>query len=200
MQTLWLIRHAQRLDFVRPEWFETAIYPYDPPLSAQGVEYSQTLANKLSQKPIDLIFTSPFLRTIQTAAPLSRLLELSIHLEWGLCEWLCREWTSALPETLPINLLKLYYPNIDSTYRSVLLPCYPETYADMNSRSNNIADKLVQNNTNRSILAIGHKVSLLAIVATLTGDRRWQSYPLACGEAIELTRSDTYWHSKIVEW
>lgn len=200
MQTLWLVRHAQRLDFVCPEWFETASYPYDPPLSAQGADYSQTLANKLSQKQIELIFTSPFLRTIQTAAPLARLLQLPIRLEWGLCEWLCREWTSALPETLPINLLKLYYPSIDVNYRSVLLPCYPETHAELDARINTIADKLVQNNTNRAILAIGHKVSLLALVATLTGDARWQSYPLACGEIIKLTRTATNWDSEIVEW
>ncbi len=198
MQTLWLVRHAHRLDFIEPDWFETAIYPYDPPLSVAGVERSIALAHELSRAPIEAIFTSPFLRTIQTVDPLARILGLPIRLEWGLCEWLCRDWTPALPKTMAIDELKLDYPNIDLTYQSLVVPCYPETPEELDARLIIIADKLVQNNC-QNILAIAHKGSVLGIVAALTGDARWRAYDLACGEVIKLVRLENKWHSDIVD-
>ncbi|MGK7892391.1 MAG: histidine phosphatase family protein, partial [Xenococcus sp. (in: cyanobacteria)] len=35
-QTVWIARHGNRLDFVNPEWFNTATRRYDPPLSEDG--------------------------------------------------------------------------------------------------------------------------------------------------------------------
>jgi broad specificity phosphatase PhoE len=198
MQTIWLARHAHRLDFVRPEWFETALRPYDPPLSPEGVEMSIALAQDLSRAPIDLIFSSPFLRTIQTADPIARILELPICLEWGLCEWLCRDWTTAFPETLAIDKLKLDYPNIDLAYSSLVVPCYPETPDELDARLSIVADKLVQNNS-QNILAIAHKGSVLGITAILTGNAEWLNYNLQCGEAIKLVRDGNKWRSAVVD-
>jgi broad specificity phosphatase PhoE len=197
MQTIWLARHAHRLDFVQPEWFETALHPYDPPLSPEGVEMSISLARTLSREPIDLIFSSPFLRTVQTADPIARILELPIRVEWGLCEWLCQDWTTALPETLAIDKLKLDYPNIDLAYSSLVLPCYPETHEELDARLLTIANKLVQSNS-QNILAIAHKGSVLGIIAILTGNAEWRNYNLLCGEIIKLVRVEGEWFSEIV--
>ncbi len=198
MQTIWLARHAQRLDFIQPEWFETALHPYDPPLSPEGMEMSIALARTLSRAPIDLIFASPFLRTIQTADPIARILKLPIRLEWGLCEWLCRDWTTALPETLTIDKLKSEYPNIDIDYKSLVVPCYPETPEELDARLMIIADKLVQNNS-QNILAIAHKGSVVGITAILTGNAEWLNYHLLCGETIKLMRCEDKWHSEVID-
>jgi broad specificity phosphatase PhoE len=198
MQTIWLVRHAHRLDFIEPEWFETAIYRYDPPLSAQGVDRATDLAQVFSQVPIDRIFTSPFLRTIQTADPLARLLELPIRLEWGLCEWLCQDWTSGFPATTPIADLIKCYPNIDATYQSVVMPCYPETSGELNARLNMIAHDLVRNNC-KNMLAIAHKGSILGIVAALTGEPDWRIYDLPCGGIIKLVCVEGRWRSSVVD-
>ncbi len=192
MQTIWLIRHADRLDFIQPEWFETALYPYDPPLSNIGFQSAVSLAQNLSQAPIQRIFTSPFLRTIQTAAPLARLLQVPIQLEWGLCEWLCQNWTPALPETTPIDDLRKDYSQVDCAYQSLVLPCYPETLEELDARTAMIAHKLVQNNFEH-ILAIGHKGSMLGIAAALTGNDRWRTEDLVCGGIIKLVRTDDGW-------
>lgn len=192
MQTLWLVRHAHRLDFLEPEWFETAIYRYDPPLSPQGVDRASTLASELSQIPIDRLFSSPFLRSIQTAEPLARLLELPIQLEWGLCEWLCQDWSTELPQTTPVEELVKLYPNIDPSYQSLILPCYPETLAQLRTRVLSIAHKLVLCNCER-VVAIAHKGSVLGIVAALTGEAKWLSYDLACGEMIEVVGDGDRW-------
>lgn len=192
MQTLWLVRHAHRLDFVQPEWFNTATYRYDPPLSVEGFDRANSLAQQLSQVQIERIYTSPFLRTIQTADPLARLLQLPIRLEWGLCEWLCQDWTDGFPETTPINESIRCYPNIDDAYQSLVIPCYPEDIQELDARIVTIAGKLVQGNSENS-LAIAHKGSVLGIAAALTGDDNWKNYDLACGDVIKLMCKDERW-------
>ncbi len=194
MQTFWLIRHAERLDFVQPEWFETATYPYDPPLSSVGLNSAIKLAHQLGQLPIQRIFTSPFLRTIQTADPLARRLKIPIQMEWGLCEWLCQDWTPALPDVTPIEDLMKDFPAIDCTYQSLVTPCYPETHEELDARIKIIARKLIQNNS-ENILVIAHKGSVLGITAELTGDSYWRTYDLACGGIIKLVQIDRDWQS-----
>jgi broad specificity phosphatase PhoE len=206
MQTFWLIRHAHRLDFIEPEWFETAIYPYDPPLSSQGIDRAIWLAEKFNGVPIDRIFTSPFLRAVQTAEPLARSLQLPIQLEWGLCEWLCQDWTPDLPKTTPVGELMQYCPNINDEYRSLVMPCYPETIGELNIRLNTIAHKLIEDNC-QNLLAIAHKGSITGIVAALTGEDEWRNYDLPCGGIIKLIgdrdsakpRLRQRWFSSIVE-
>jgi broad specificity phosphatase PhoE len=190
MQTLWLVRHAHRLDFVRPEWFDTAIYPYDPPLSALGQSQAVALAAQLSQVPIERIFTSPFLRTIQTADPLARLLQLPIQLEWGLCEWLCADWTRSFPMTTPLAQLKEDYRSIDLAYDSLVIPPYPETLEELSLRMNMLSLEFLQANPEHNILIIAHKGSTLGMVSALTGDPNWVNYDLQCAESIELVRQD----------
>ena len=199
MQTLWLVRHEQRLDFIEPEWFDTATYRYDPPLSTAGSDRAGCLAQALSQVRIDRIYTSPFLRTIQTAAPLARLLQLPMQLEWGLCEWLCQDWTSGFPDTNPVDELSKCYPNIDVTYKSLVMPIYPETAAELDARIAIIADKLVRCNDGQ-ILAIAHKGSVLGIAAALTGDLDWRTYDLPCGGALKLVWAEGQWQSSIINW
>jgi broad specificity phosphatase PhoE len=198
MQTIWLVRHADRLDFIQPEWFDTATYRYDPPLSREGFDRAISLAQELSQLRIDRIYTSPFLRTIQTADPLAQLLQLPLRLEWGLCEWLCQDWTLGFPATTPVDELIRHYPNIDVTYASLVLPCYPETSVELDARIAIIADKLVQNNCD-NILAIAHKGSILGIAASLTGQDDWKTKDLACGEIIKLVGTEGQWRSSFVE-
>jgi broad specificity phosphatase PhoE len=192
MQTVRLMRHADRLDFIQPEWFDTALYPYDPPLAPSGLNFAISLAQDLSLSPIEQIFTSPFLRTIQTAAPLARMLQIPIQLEWGLCEWLCQSWTLGFPATTPIDELIQDYPSIDRNYQSLVLPCYPETIEALDARTKIIAHKLVQSNV-KNILAIAHKGSVLGIAAALTGDDNWRTHDLPCGGTIELVLDRDGW-------
>jgi broad specificity phosphatase PhoE len=199
MKTLWLIRHAHRWDFVQPEWFETATYPYDPPLSPQGFDQAANLVEKFSSIAIDRIYTSPFLRTIQTADPIARSLRLSIQLEWGLCEWLYQAWTSELPKTTPINRLITDYPYIDTTYQSLVMPCYPETTEQLDVRIAMLADKLSQCNDDQHIVAIAHKGSVLGIAQALTGESSWRTYDLGCSEIIKLVCLDGRWHSSLID-
>lgn len=46
-QIVWIARHGNRLDFVNPEWFNTAERPYDPPLSEDGIVQAKQLGQRL---------------------------------------------------------------------------------------------------------------------------------------------------------
>ncbi len=189
MQTLWLVRHAHRLDFVQPEWFDTALYPYDPPLSELGEVQAHALAEQLRVEQIDRIYTSPFLRTIQTAHPLAEILELPIQLEWGLCEWLCADWTPSLPNLTPVAELMTEYPRIDLGYQSVITPSYPETLTDLSLRTSMVANRLIHSNF-QNILIIAHKGSTLGMVVALTGDDIWLKEDLQCAGLVKLVRKN----------
>ncbi len=189
MQTVWLIRHAHRLDFVQPEWFDTAVYPYDPPLSELGQAQASGLAEQLRAEPVERIYTSPFLRTIQTAYPLAQLLELPIQLEWGLSEWLCADWSPSLPNLTPVDESSRSYPRIDRGYESVITPSYPETLGDLSLRTSMVANQLVQSNF-QNILIIAHKGSTLGMVVALTGDDAWLTKDLQCAGLVKLVRED----------
>jgi broad specificity phosphatase PhoE len=58
-QIVWIARHANRLDFVNPDWFITAERRYDPPISDDGVIQAQQLAQRLKRKYCPY-FASPF--------------------------------------------------------------------------------------------------------------------------------------------
>jgi len=125
-QTIWIARHGNRLDFVNPDWFNTAPRRYDPPLSDDGSVQAEELADRLIIEPIQHIFASPFRRAVQTAHPLAQRLGLPLSLEWGICEWLNPEWMTETPETAPIAELLAEFPQIDSQYTSRTPAQYPE--------------------------------------------------------------------------
>jgi broad specificity phosphatase PhoE len=173
MPTLLLIRHAHRLDFIQPEWFETAAYPYDPPLSALGWQQALELAPKLLHLPIERIFTSPYLRTLQTAYPIAaginrvrHGLGLKMCIENGLREWLHPDWSPTLPETLPLAEKILQIPLIDQEYIGILEPQYPETLEALNIRSQLAVEKIVKL-TDECVAIIAHKHTLSGMLTAL---------------------------------
>ncbi len=157
--TVWLARHGNRLDFVNPEWFNSAPRKYDPPLSEDGVIQAQELGQRLKNENITQIFASPFLRTIQTANEVANILNLPIKLEAGLGEWHNPDWMTVSPETHPQEFLASRYPCIDWNYQSLVNPRYPESEEKVNQRTATTVQKLVAN-YKEEILIVGHGASV----------------------------------------
>ena len=158
-QTVWIARHGNRLDFVNPEWFNTAERPYDPPLSEDGIIQARQLGKRLKSENIAHIFTSPFLRTIQTAHQVAEILDLEIKLEAGLAEWHNPEWMSKHPAIHPPDYLEKEYPRIDWHYSSKFFPQYPETKTKVMQRTGEIAKQLIAE-FSEDILLVGHGMSV----------------------------------------
>ncbi len=168
-QTVWIARHGNRIDFVYPEWFNTAERPYDPHLSDDGVIQAKQLANRLIGENITQIFSSPFLRTVQTANEVAAVLDLPIKLDWDLCEWLNPKWMPAMPETLSLETLAKTYSRIDLSYNAGT-PQYPETWEACMKRSGETSQRLAAQFPQDNILLVGHGASVIGTAAGLVGE------------------------------
>lgn len=205
-QTVWIARHGNRIDFVNPEWFNTAARRYDPHLSDDGLLQARELGQRLKEEKIEHIFASPFLRTIQTANEVAEILDLPIKIEAGLGEWHNPEWMTEFPETHPPELLKAEFPRLDWNYRSLIIPKYPETEAEVNHRTAETARRLVAKHS-EDILIVGHgasvwgatqglipgypvfNVALCCLVKIIRNGDRWQLE--LCGDTSHLSQVET---------
>ena len=178
-QTVWIARHGNRLDFVNPEWFNTATRRYDPPLSEDGFVQAAELGQRLKREKIDHIFASPFLRTIQTATEIAQITNMPIKLEAGLSEWHNPKWMTEMPEIHPQELLADKYPLVDWSYRSCFTPDYPETRADVYQRTAKTIQKLVFD-FSENILIVGHGISVSGVIKGLAPQSPQFKVALCC--------------------
>lgn len=178
-QTVWIARHANRFDFVNPEWFKTAEHRYDPPLSEDGFIQAKELGTRLQLEKIAHIFASPFLRTVQTANEIACCLDLPIKLEAGLGEWLNPYWMPRMPDRLSREELAQQYPRIDLRYESRVVSEFPENEEKVMERSAEIMQKLVSE-FSEDILLVGHGVSVLGTVRGLVPECPDFRIPLCC--------------------
>lgn len=158
-QTVWIARHGNRLDFVNPEWFNTAVKRYDPPLSEDGFIQAVELGLRLKSENIKHIFASPFLRTIQTANEVAKIINLPIKLETGLGEWHNSKWMTESPAIQTPEFLTKNYPVIDWSYESYLSPQYPETITDVRRRTTATIRHLISE-YQEDMLLVGHGASV----------------------------------------
>jgi len=167
-QTIWITRHGNRYDFVNPDWFIKAKLPYDPPLAEDGILQAQELGQRLKSENITHIFSSPFLRTVQTAHEVAAILDLPVKLEAGLGEWLNPDWMDHSPEIRSRDSLAQQYPRIDLNYTSNVIPQYPESEVMVQQRTAQTAQQLAREFSGE-LLFVGHGVSVLGTAQGLLG-------------------------------
>lgn len=189
-QTIWIARHGNRLDFVNPEWFNTAQRRYDPPLSEDGVEQAKQLGQRLVGEGIRHIFASPFLRTVQTANEVANILDLPIQLESGLSEWLNPDWMSTVPERQPLAELQEHFPRINPNYSSRVIAYYPETNERVMQRTAQTVQRLVAE-FSEDILLVGHGASVVGCTQGLVGGNPEVKAALCC--LVKLVRQKQEW-------
>jgi broad specificity phosphatase PhoE len=189
-QTVWITRHGNRLDFVDPAWFHTAERPYDTPLSPDGIEQAKALATRLQGEGIAHVFASPFLRTVETAHYVARVLGLLIKVEDGLSEWINPEWFPAMPERLPLEALTRLFPEVDLGYRSCIAAHYPETGEEALERAGRTA-RLIAQEFDGDILIVGHGASVVGAARGLVGSEVEVHAALCC--LVKLVREEDHW-------
>ncbi len=196
-QIVWIARHANRLDFVNPDWFLTAERRYDPPLSDDGMEQAQQLAERMQKEKIDHIFASPFLRTVQTANAVAEKLDLPIKLETGLSEWLNPEWMTEEPERLPTPALGELFPRIDQSYTPHIAAKYPETQLQVRHRAGQTARSLVTEYSPEHILLVGHGASVKGAAMGLVGEAVNSTEKVRLCSLYKIVRKNPDWHLEL---
>lgn len=91
-QSLFILRHAERLDYVDLLWQRKLkdCPNDDPPLAPKGRVQAEEAARRLSSESFDYVITSPFQRCVETASIVATKVQKPILVEQGLCEIL---WT-----------------------------------------------------------------------------------------------------------
>ncbi|WP_016949487.1 histidine phosphatase family protein [Anabaena sp. PCC 7108] len=192
-QIIWIARHANRLDFVNPDWFLTAEKRYDPPLSDDGMIQAQQLGKRLKGEKIKHIFASPFLRTVQTANAVAEALDLPIKLETGLSEWLNPEWMTEAPERLSTQALAALFPRIDISYTSRVAAQYPETHEKVRQRSAQTARCLATEFWPSDILLVAHGASVLGAAMGLVGEIAKTEVKATLCSLVKVVRQESEW-------
>ncbi|MEJ2144251.1 MAG: histidine phosphatase family protein [Acidobacteriota bacterium] len=168
MRSIWITRHGNRLDFVDPNWVKCATFPFDPPLSSDGIEQARQTAAALQGTGISRVVSSPFLRCIQTAVEIVDALDVPIVLEWGLSEWFNPCWFPSRPELVVANRSNRSDPRIDLDHVSLVRPEFPETKVRMYERVA-LAARLLIRAGDGDELWVGHGASVQGSVAGLLG-------------------------------
>ncbi|MBD2580091.1 histidine phosphatase family protein [Oscillatoria sp. FACHB-1406] len=193
-QTVWIARHGNRFDFVNPDWFLTAERPYDPSLSDDGFVQAKELGERLKLERIDRIFASPFLRTVQTAWEVAKVLQLPICLEAGLSEWLNPDWMRAMPEREKLEVLAERYNAIDLSYTSRIVPQYPEDERAMRDRVVKTIQTLAAEFSD-NILLVTHGAFVVEGAIALLGYRAEVTAALCC--LVKLVRTGEKWEMEL---
>lgn len=178
MGKIIIIRHGNRLDFLDPEWIQNLgeiAWTRDvtnSPLSECGIQQSMELANHLSVHfpNIRYVFSSPYLRTLQTAHPICTKVNIPIYLEYSAAEGGQDRTGRELPSTKNETYFQKF--NIDASYQSVHIPEGEETYLDTHIRVMPFVKKLEElaKREDGVILVFTHAITAIALVRGLMRD------------------------------
>jgi len=199
-RNIYLIRHGHREDFIGDsedynyEWAETAKNRFDPALSTLGRLQAQKLAATIKGLHVDHLFSSPFLRTIQTAFVLAQQWGLLVKIENGLSEWLNPNWFPSPVQHIDIKQFNSMFPDIiDTSYNSMINPQYPEP-----DEKDHVWPRVAD--TINSLLAsfegnlalVGHAASIIGAVFYLAGEILEVNTSLC--SLIHFRMQDNAWH------
>jgi len=169
-RTIWLVRHGLRQDFVQKDWGKTAERPHDTPLATEGRLQAKETGLFLKDKGVDVIYSSPFLRAVETASGISDVIGAPIRIEHGLSEVLKQEWFPEKPDFIPVEEMKRRFPMVDVTYRSRVFPDWPEDdqNGQLDRRCANTVKTLLSDDWNTA-LWVGHGASVGSVGINLVG-------------------------------
>jgi broad specificity phosphatase PhoE len=168
---IYFLRHEDR-------YKSTAFFT---PLTFKGKKNALKLANRLASLKITQIFSSPFLRTLQTIEPFVKKSKLKVNLENSIREI---NLVNHIPKkeckmTLPEELEKQF--NINKKYDSFLKPkdiIYPEEESYLKKRFNNFLKYLIEkyNKTDDNILIVSHAGLIEGFIRKLQSKNKNFSY------------------------
>ncbi|KAF1362864.1 phosphoglycerate mutase family protein [Lizonia empirigonia] len=191
IETVLIVRHAFRSNWsVDPTTGQyTALLvksptgiPTDPPLTSKGVQQSKELAEYLSsiEPPIDVIYSSPFYRCLQTLKPFTDKHfrggkgNGKIRIDRGIGEFFGRaDWEHPHPPTL--DILTPHFEYLDQDHVSTHIPASKgEMIVELHERVRNALDHIITTLDNdpaqpTTLLICSHAATIIAAGRVLTG-------------------------------
>lgn len=165
---IYILRHEDR----------TQDCSFFSPLTKKGLENSIELIDYLKKENIIKVYSSPFIRTLQTVYPFVKVSNLKINLEYGLVELHHQDLIpkKAVGITLPEYLAESFCCNLD--YKSIIKHTdiiYPEKDKDVCLRTKRILKKIIEEHLDiddARILLVTHQSVCAEILKIVNQDRK----------------------------
>ena len=149
---IYVLRHEDR----------TMDLTFFSPLTKNGLEKSVKISEVLKKINIDNIYSSPYIRTLQTVYPYSKDNRLPIKLDYSLTELYQsdnipkKSYSVTLPEYIAESF------NYDDSYTSSIKPTeiqFPESITNFKKRVKNFLNEIIINNhkTDKTIILVTHQ-------------------------------------------
>jgi broad specificity phosphatase PhoE len=163
MSTIVLIRHGET------DWNILGRYQgqADPPLNTNGIKQAQQLAKELLQSSIDMIYTSPLLRTKRTAEIISNKLNIQLFNEPRLMEIHQGDWQTRLRSEI-----EDLYPELFAAWESTPWEVSPpggENLRQVQLRVNDAVDDIVRRESGKKIGLVTHRIPIALIKVRYQG-------------------------------
>ena len=156
---IYILRHEDR----------TIDCSFFAPLTLKGLQNSQKLIPILKDCNINLIFSSPFIRTLQTIYPYVKTNKFKINVEYGLSELHHQDIIpkNAVGVNLPEYIAELF--NYDSKYKSIINSQdikYPESMSESAQRTIKFIRELIEKyyTTDFNIVLVSHQAICINIL------------------------------------
>ncbi|KAF8507176.1 histidine phosphatase superfamily [Russula emetica] len=202
LETIYIVRHGFRVNWITTEWKSVTGLPRDPQLAAFGEVQANEVADYFLSLPEDArptaIFSSPYYRCLQTSKPTATALGIPIYAEHGLSEWYypVKPGTGLQPRPSSASTLKAYIPEIDDSWSSVWYPSRKgEDMVALHDRLAGFLSVLIPEvqrrfaGVHKRILLVSHAATVAALARELVGDRNL-SFQVACCSLTVLDRKD----------
>jgi probable phosphoglycerate mutase len=161
MTTFLLIRHGHT------DWIGKAIAGHTPgvAISKDGMKQSEALVDRLKSLPVSAIYSSPLQRTLETAEPLSRALNLKVEPRLRLIEVDFGDWTGQTMDQLRSD------PgwNRFNTLRSLTRAPNGDRMLDVQSRMVDELEELRSIHPGETIAVFSHQDAIKAALAHYAG-------------------------------
>ena len=155
----------------------TSFLPYDPPLTEFGVTQAEQSADFIISlcppgAPIHIV-SSPFYRTLMTAAALARRVSVPIHIQYGFGEWLYFEdFTESPMDKLQSQLVDLSRELGVSLVTTPPLAhaSYPESLSTLQNRVRRVHQHYIQQVAEPVVVVVTH-ATLVETVSEIWTER-----------------------------
>ena len=154
---IYLLRHEKR--FTNPQ--------FDTQLTEVGKQNAKNLVKILENLNLNIIISSPFVRTIQTVEEYVKKHKIKLNIDYALNESLSNTQLFDKTDIRPLseNMYGYNYFNLD--YNPVV-NCEElkvgESFADIKKRTGNLINSLIENKSliNKNILLVSHQSTINA--------------------------------------
>lgn len=160
---LILIRHGETDWNVKGRYQGQA----DPPLNARGLAQAHQLARELRGLGLDVLYTSPLRRALETAQVLAQSLGLPLHLEPRLMEIHQGDWQCRLRSDIAAR-----YPDLFERWQAepwAVTPPGGESLAQVQARVYAALDDILARHQGKRVGLVTHRIPIALIKVRYQG-------------------------------